>query len=156
VAIECDGDRLQSLDRLPAEMAKQAALERVGWRFRRIRASRFYRDRDGTMEAVCRDLRRMGLEPMRPDLESAVRIDDGENLEGKIIRRAWQIMRDEAWVVNAPGEPPPPPDAGGRVEGAIEELSSDALIPLGDGSVVELVMDETTEPHFVIIEQKDR
>jgi very-short-patch-repair endonuclease len=144
VAIECDGDRFQPLDRIPDEMAKQAVLERVGWRFRRIRASRYYRDPDGTIEGVCRDLRRLGVEALRPDVETTVRIDVGENLEGKIIRRAWQIMRGEEWVKDAPREEAQP----------LEELSSDALVALSEGGVVELVLDETTEPHFVIIEEK--
>jgi very-short-patch-repair endonuclease len=144
VAIECDGDRFQPIDRIPLEMAKQAVLERVGWRFRRIRSSRYYRDPDGTIEGVCKDLRRLGVEPLRPDSDNTVRLDAGENLEGKIIRRAWQIMRGEEWVKDASRDQAPP----------LEELPSDALMPLGDGAVAELVLDETTEPHFVIIEDK--
>jgi very-short-patch-repair endonuclease len=150
VALECDGDRFQALDRIPEEMAKQAVLERVGWRFRRIRASRYYRDPDGTVEGVCKDLRRLGVEPMRAGGEVTVRADVGENLEGKIIRRAWQIMRDEAWVKDAPREGGPPPDRTPE----LEELPSDALEPLDEGAVAELVMDETTEPRFVIVDQK--
>jgi very-short-patch-repair endonuclease len=144
VALECDGDRFQALDRIPDEMAKQAVLERVGWRFRRIRASRWYRDPDGTLEAICRDLRRLGVEPLRADSDNTVRTDLGENLEGKIIRRAWQLMRDQEWVK----------DAGSSEAPVLEELPSDALVSLEEGTVAELVMDETTEPHFVIIEQK--
>jgi very-short-patch-repair endonuclease len=151
VALECDGDRFQALDRIPEEMAKQAVLERVGWRFRRIRASRYYRDPDGTVEGVCKDLRRLGVEPMRTDRDTITRIDVGENLEGKIIRRAWEIMRDEEWVKDAPREEasPSPNEAP-----ALEELSSDELVPIEDGAVAELVMDEKTEPRFVIVEQK--
>jgi hypothetical protein len=87
-----------------------------------------------------------GAEEPRADV--GVRIDVGENLEGKIIRRAWQIMRGEAWVKDAPAEARPLDSAG------MEELPSDALVSLDEGSVAELVMDETTEPRFVIIEQK--
>jgi very-short-patch-repair endonuclease len=136
VALECDGDRFQPLDRIPLEMAKQAVLERVGWRFRRIRASRYYRDPDGTIEGVCKDLRRLGVEPMRGDSDNTMRLDVGENLEGKILRRAWQIMRGEEWVKDASRDQTPP----------LEET-------VGDGAVVELVLDETTEPHFVIVEE---
>jgi very-short-patch-repair endonuclease len=151
VALECDGDRFQALDRIPEEMAKQAVLERVGWRFRRIRASRYYRDPDGTVESVCKDLRRLGVEPMRAGGENTTRADVGENLEGKIIRRAWQIMRGEEWVKDAPREAAPPV---GDEASDLEELSSDALVPIDEGAVAELVMDETTEPRFVIVEQK--
>src|SRR5439155_24695712 len=130
-AIECDGDRFQPIDPIPEEMAKQAVLERVGWRFRRIRATRYYRDPDGTMESICKDLRRLGVEPMRADTDNTARIDLGENLEGKITRRAWQIMRAEDWVKAADGAAPPTPPPGAAEP--LEELAADALVPLPDG-----------------------
>ena len=90
---------------------------------------------------------------MRADTDNTARIDLGENLEGKIIRRAWQIMRAEDWVKAADGAAPPTPPPGAAEP--LEELAADALVPLPDGGVAELVLDETTEPHFVIVEQKD-
>jgi very-short-patch-repair endonuclease len=149
VAIACDGDRFQSIDRIPEEMAQQAVLERVGWRFRRIRGTRFYRDPEGTMDGVFTDLRRLGVEPMRSDGDKTVRIDLGENLENKIVRRAWQIMRGQDWVQDEPGKSPPP------LPPPRSDRSPEILEPLSDSAITELVLDETTEPHFVILEQKD-
>lgn len=49
IAIECDGDRWHPIEKLPENLARQAVLERLGWKFIRIRGSEFYRDPDGTM-----------------------------------------------------------------------------------------------------------
>ena len=57
----------------------------------------------------------------------------GENLRNKVIRRAWQLMREHEWVTDdtapapAASEPPPPTQPRGRAD-----------------------PDDTTEPHFVI------
>ena len=61
VAIECDGDRVKPPERIAADMARQAVLERVGWRFIRVRGTRFFRDRDGTMDDVFAELGRLGV-----------------------------------------------------------------------------------------------
>lgn len=52
VAVECDGDRYHSIEKLPEDMERQAILERLGWRFVRIRGSVFFRDRESTMAKV--------------------------------------------------------------------------------------------------------
>jgi very-short-patch-repair endonuclease len=128
VAIECDGDRALSLERIPDEMAKQAVLERVGWRFRRIRGTRFYRDPDATMAAVFDELQALGIEPLPGEGEQPSRATPAEDLENRIIRRAWEIMRDEDWVRDSKTPPPPPQP----------------------GPVAELVIDDATDPRFVI------
>ena len=46
VAIECDGDSFHGPDQLLDDLARQRVLERLGWKFVRIRASEFYRDHD--------------------------------------------------------------------------------------------------------------
>ena len=117
VAIECDGDRLKSPERIAEDMARQAVLERVGWRFIQVRATRFFRDRDGAMDAVFGELRRLGVET-RPDPATMASGDgSGENLRNKVVRRAWQLMREQDWVSAEPDEkgaeavprPSPPP-----------------------------------------------
>jgi very-short-patch-repair endonuclease len=138
VAIECDGDRVRPAEKIDEDMAAQAVLERVGWRFIHVRASRFCRDPDGTIEWLAKELRRLGIEP-----RGAQKPADpaGENLRNKVIRRAWQIMREQDWVADpaAPAAEPAPGPA-----------SSDAAV------VAELVLDDTTEPHFVILEENRR
>jgi very-short-patch-repair endonuclease len=63
VAIECDGDRYHPIEKIPEDLERQAVLERLGWRFIRIRGSEFYCDRISTMQRVERELEQMGIRP---------------------------------------------------------------------------------------------
>ena len=63
LAVECDGDRWHGLKRYEADMARQRALERAGWRFVRIRGGDFYRDPDRALEPLWTELERMGISP---------------------------------------------------------------------------------------------
>lgn len=66
LAIECDGDRWH-YDKVEEDLARQALLERLGWRFVRIRGSVFYRDsspsREDAMRPVFARLQEMGISP---------------------------------------------------------------------------------------------
>jgi len=42
--LECDGDNFQDQERLRENMERQAILERLGWKFVRVRGSLFFRD----------------------------------------------------------------------------------------------------------------
>jgi very-short-patch-repair endonuclease len=140
VAIECDGDRLRPPEKIEEDMATQAVLERVGWRFVHVRSTRFCRDPEGTIDWVVKELRRQGVEPKRP----AEKLADpsGENLRNKVIRRAWQIMREQEWIQDEAAAPPAKP--------VDEEAVTNPA-----AAVAELVLDDTTEPHFVIVEQAE-
>ena len=64
VAIECDGERWHSGEsRIREDMERQTILERLGWRFIRIRGSEYYRDPGACMERVCRELEESGIRP---------------------------------------------------------------------------------------------
>lgn len=64
MAIECDGERWHSgEDKIRQDMERQAVLERIGWRFIRIRGSEFYRDQSGTIDRVVRELEANGIKP---------------------------------------------------------------------------------------------
>ena len=52
LAVECDGDRYHPMEKLADDMARQAILERLGWKFVRIRGSAFYRDPELAMRPV--------------------------------------------------------------------------------------------------------
>ena len=96
VAIECDGDRYHGVEQIPADMARQAILERAGWRFVRIRGTRFFRDPDGTMAWVRGELDRLGISPTTtvPDSQTLA----GTELRESIERRAWEFMREQEWA----------------------------------------------------------
>lgn len=63
LAIECDGDRYHPIEKLAEDMNRQAILERLGWKFARIRGSAFYRDPDKAMESVFRRLEELEILP---------------------------------------------------------------------------------------------
>ena len=63
IAIECDGERWHSGDDIRKDMERQTILERLGWRFIRIRGSEYFRDPDATIQRVVEDLERAGIHP---------------------------------------------------------------------------------------------
>ncbi|WP_406677734.1 AAA domain-containing protein [Neomoorella carbonis] len=90
VAIECDGDRWHPLEKLPEDLARQAVLERLGWKFIRIRGSEFYQEPDRTMERVFEQLRSHGIEPEGYLSEGSSSNVRGELIE-EIINNATQL-----------------------------------------------------------------
>jgi very-short-patch-repair endonuclease len=64
VAIECDGERYHSGEsKIREDMERQTILERLGWRFIRIRGSEYYCDQDTAMKRVLEELTAFGIEP---------------------------------------------------------------------------------------------
>ena len=64
VAIECDGERWHSGEaKIREDMERQTILERLGWRFIRIRGSEYYRDPEQAMQRVMQELTDFGIEP---------------------------------------------------------------------------------------------
>ncbi len=75
LAVECDGDRYHPIEKLAEDMNRQAILERLGWRFARIRGSAFYRDPDQAMESVFKRLEDLEIAPHT----SSVNGNDSDN-----------------------------------------------------------------------------
>ena len=92
LAVECDGDRYHPIEKLPDDMARQAILERLGWRFHRIRGSEFFRDPDEAIGRLFTKLEQLGIEPV-----SRVDVSENEDVGGtlleRITRRAAEIRR---------------------------------------------------------------
>lgn len=62
IAIECDGERFHSgTAKIEEDMERQCILQRIGWKFIRIRGGMYYRDKDCTMEAVIKKLTAYGI-----------------------------------------------------------------------------------------------
>lgn len=94
VAIECDGERWHSGEaKIREDMERQTILERLGWRFVRIRGSEYYRDTEKTMARVVRELKDHGIEP-EESLTPPV-----EGRETELLRRvkckAAQILEEK-------------------------------------------------------------
>jgi very-short-patch-repair endonuclease len=93
LAVECDGDRFHPIEKVADDMARQAVLERIGWRFVRIRGSQFFRDSDSAMKPVFQALSERGILPENT-VEPAVRTQSGTDLVGRVKRRAAEILQE--------------------------------------------------------------
>ena len=108
VALECDGDRFHGLDEIPQDMARQAVLERAGWRFIRVRGTRFFRAPETTMVWVFDELARLGIEPTGDATPSVTANGEAQAARDAIVRRAWEIMREQRWLPDEAVVAPPP------------------------------------------------
>jgi very-short-patch-repair endonuclease len=88
LAIECDGDRYLPLEKIPEAMARQAVLERLGWKFERIRGSEFLIDPARAMAPVLRRLESLGIAPARGGAQDPAA---GRALVEEITRLAQEI-----------------------------------------------------------------
>ena len=61
-AIECDGDSFHGIDQLRADSDRQRILERLGWRFVRVRASEYYLDPERSFALLVDRIHNHGLQ----------------------------------------------------------------------------------------------
>lgn len=95
LAVECDGEKYHNASNLNEDIQRQAILERLGWKFARIRGSQFFRNKDMAMEAVFNHLNELEIPPEgRIVINKNVQNEKYELLE-RVKRRSAQIM--EAW-----------------------------------------------------------
>lgn len=92
LAIECDGERWHSQDQLEKDMQRQAILERLGWKFIRIRGSAFYRNPEREMEKVVARLELLGIRNC--DESSTIETDSDFDLVQEVVRRAARLQRE--------------------------------------------------------------
>ena len=95
VVLECDGERYHSgEDKIREDMERQTILERLGWRFVRIRGSEYYRNPEKTMERVIVTLTNEGIEP---EEIGVVQETSGRNTEllQRVKQRAYSILHED-------------------------------------------------------------
>jgi very-short-patch-repair endonuclease/DNA polymerase III delta prime subunit len=98
LAVECDGDRWHPIEKLEEDMARQAILERLGWRFVRIRGSHFFRHPDQAMEPVFARLRTLEIPPTSLTSAPEPTTQKSAELLDSIIRRATELRN--SWEEN--------------------------------------------------------
>ncbi len=103
VGLECDGEQWHGSDKLQEDMERQAILERLGWKFIRIRGSVFFRDADRAMEIVFNRLAELGILPDRvnsviPAIESSELIDR-VRCRAQELQEEWKIQLETGEVV---------------------------------------------------------
>lgn len=95
VAIECDGERWHSgEEKVREDMERQTILERLGWRFIRIRGSEYYRAPEETMERVVSELTAFGIEPETAEDSNSSEQRTSELLS-RVKLRAAQIIENK-------------------------------------------------------------
>lgn len=95
VAIECDGELYHSgEEKIRADMERQTILERLGWRFIRIRGSEFYRNQEKAIVRIIADLESFGI---FPETQTELVTNDTTELLNRIKIRATQIINE--WVM---------------------------------------------------------
>ncbi|MHC4165147.1 MAG: AAA domain-containing protein, partial [Planctomycetota bacterium] len=90
VAIQCDGDRRQDDEDIAEAMERQLTLERLGWKFIRLRGSEFFRNPDEVIKKLARRLKEIDIEPVGPMQEAPTAAPE-EDLKEKVIKRAMLI-----------------------------------------------------------------
>jgi len=93
IAIECDGELYHSGDdKVRADMERQAILERLGWRFIRIRGSEYYKNSEVTINRVLAELTNYEILP-----EESIQINKAQesDLRQRVISIASHIV--ESW-----------------------------------------------------------
>lgn len=88
LAVECDGERFHGPEKLQEDMARQAILERLGWKFVRIRGSLFFRDEARAMASVFRRLNDLNI---APELKTETAEPTEDQVSEEVKRRAQEL-----------------------------------------------------------------
>jgi very-short-patch-repair endonuclease len=94
LAIECDGDRYQPLEKLPEDMERQSVLERMGWIFTRIRCTEFLRNPARAMKPVFEKLQMLEIPPGADATEAEGATKTSHDVVDRVIRRAEELRRN--------------------------------------------------------------
>lgn len=129
IAIECDGDRYHPPEKLADDTQRQMVLERLGWKFIRIRGSEYFRYREATMKRVVGELDSMGIERLGPAAAAQENSQEDE-LRRKVLQRALEIRQE--WEANPAPEQEVKPK---RVRWGSRAESSQPSKPAIDGAV---------------------
>lgn len=114
LAIECDGAAYHSTDeQIRQDLDRQALLERMGWRFYRIRGTEFYRDPRKAMERLNAYLEKLGIEPSAAAGARQSATDVPDPLLERVRTRAAELRKlwaEGQWTAYAGSAPPLPKD----------------------------------------------
>ena len=91
LAVECDGEQFHGPERLQEDLERQAILERLGWRFVRIRGNVFFRDQERAMQPVFQRLEELELTKGNPTHCGDVPQTPGNPVIEEILRLAERL-----------------------------------------------------------------
>jgi very-short-patch-repair endonuclease len=91
IALECDGDRFHPAEKLADDIQRQLVLERLGWRFIRVRGSEYFRDPAKAMTRIISELEAFGIERLGAATTTKSRPRESSALRRSLIERAIQL-----------------------------------------------------------------
>ncbi|HET7149883.1 MAG TPA: AAA domain-containing protein [Candidatus Acidoferrum sp.] len=99
LAIECDGDHFQPLEKLHEDMDRQSVLERMGWIFARVRSTEFLRSPDRAMKPLVEKLQALEIFPAetkprapRKSTAPTAPVLPSQGLIDRVIARAEELL----------------------------------------------------------------
>ena len=146
VAIECDGDRWHiqlGAAKIREDMERQTILERIGWRFIRIRGSEYYRNPEKTIERVISELAAYEIEPE----EKGVATSEGRDTE--LLRR----VKHRAAIIMGDDDDLSPKTVDETIESA---LNSKSMVPDNTPQDITLFPMDTTSEGVSLSEMKEK
>jgi very-short-patch-repair endonuclease len=96
IALECDGEKYHTGEKIEEDMVRQALLERLGWKFIRIRGSQYFKDPESTMNKVINQLKENDIFTICSD--NSTMSEYSSELIDRVTRRAEEIRRE--WEEN--------------------------------------------------------
>ena len=94
VALECDGERYHSgAEKIREDMERQTILERLGWRFIRLRGSEYYSNPEKAIQRVMDNLNQLGVYP-QPRYEAKNHTSETDILH-RVKSKCWQIEQED-------------------------------------------------------------
>lgn len=133
LAIECDGDKYHPIEKLQEDMIRQAVLERLGWKFVRIRGSQYFRDPDLAMAPVFEQLEQMEIERLG---ESAPEVPSEEKL------LYYKVLENAGLLRSLGDEKPEEPDAGidsVEISTSVRESPEEYLPPVHPENIAPII-----------------
>jgi len=91
LAIECDGDRYHSLEKLSEDMDRQSVLERMGWIFSRVRSTEFFRNPERAMKPIFEKLQLLEISSRGTNTAVADMPQGSSDLIDRVARRAEKL-----------------------------------------------------------------
>lgn len=98
LAVECDGEKWHTAEQLQHDIDREAVLQRLGWKFARIRGSIFFRDPYAAIAPVFVRLDQLGIEPLGeggtpPDPSAVV---ERVRRQAETLRAQWHREKTDA------------------------------------------------------------
>jgi very-short-patch-repair endonuclease len=112
LAVECDGDEWHGAEQFERDLARQQDLERVGWRFVRVRESEFYLDPDAALRPLWLKLREVGIRPFGETAmaapEPGAAAVDSSDIEA-VVEALLDPFEEQAEAASLAEQPTPSP-----------------------------------------------